>query len=367
MKFTVNREKLQKALQKVGSIITARSFSMMPLLGNVLMEAKEDGKLVLTTTDLEVRISTSIEAQVEEAGRSTAPARKLASLVGCLDGTEVKFDIDAEDHIKISCSTGRYKLLGLPAADFPENNDFAKVRELKFKSCDLKRMIGSIAYSVSVDDSRKVLTGVMLSCRESMVTLVATDGKRMAMQEKAPESMDGSDGDTIIPLKAINEVRRMLEGDAEVVLRIGDKQCAFTTAEFELVTKLIEGQYPNYRQVVPASFKETIELPVGTLLSKLETVSLLLSESSSFVILRFEDNKLILQAASSEVGEANDYIEIAYTGEPFDISLNPVFLADPLRNTDMEKISFKVNDPINPVAMETTDGFLYVIMPIRKR
>ena len=360
MKFTVNREKLQKALQRVGSIIGSRS--MLPVLGNVMIQA-EEGVLTLTTTDLEIRISTKVEATVESAGVTTIPARKLASLVGCFVGT----DVVEKDHIKIRCGTSHFTLLGLPAMDFPVAAEFSAQREIKIREGEFKRMVSAISYAVSADDSRKVLTGVLLSARESMITLVATDGKRLAMQEKTPEAVEGGDGDSIIPLKAALEVRRLLEGDAQMSIRLGDKQCVFEAAGFELSTKLIEGNYPNYRQVVPASFARSIELPTSVFLTKIETVSQVLSDSSSFIILHFEDNQLQLQASSSEVGEGSDMVEVAYDGEPFEVSFNPAYLADPLRNCDADTVRMKINDPLNPVAIEGGEGFLYVIMPIRKK
>ena len=364
MKFKVKREKLQKALTRVNSAIGSRSMFLM--LGNVLMEA-DVGKLTLTTTDVELRVSTSIEAEVSEPGRTTAPAKKLTSLISCFSGEDVEFVVDELDHIKISCGTGKFKLLGLAASDFPAEEEFTSVREITIRENEFKRMIGSISYAVSADDSRKVLTGVLLSARESMITLVATDGKRLAMQEKTPEAVEGGDGDSIIPLKAALEVRRLLEGDAQMSIRLGDKQCVFEAAGFELSTKLIEGNYPNYRQVVPASFARSIELPTSVFLTKIETVSQVLSDSSSFIILHFEDNQLQLQASSSEVGEGSDMVEVAYDGEPFEVSFNPAYLADPLRNCDADTVRMKINDPLNPVAIEGGEGFLYVIMPIRKK
>ena len=140
-----------------------------------------------------------------------------------------------------------------------------------------------------------------------------------------------------------------------------------TSEAFTLDTKLIEGSYPNYRLVVPTSFKQEIKLPVSVFKSKIETAALFLSESTSYVVLNFEENKLSVAASSAEIGEGCDTMEIEYSGEPFAVSFNPVFLADPLRNVDAENILFRVNDPLNPVAMETGDGFLYVIMPIRKK
>ena len=364
MKFVVDREKLQRALTHVSSIIGTRS--MLPLLGNVLIKA-EDGMLTLTTTDLEMRITTSIEAEVETAGVTTLPARKLVSLVGSMTGSSVTFNVNAQDQAQVSCGTGRFRLLGLAASDFPEAADFEVVREIKLKEGDFKRMIGHVSYAACGDDSRKVLTGVLMSLRESNLTMVTTDGKRMAMQELVPDEVTGGNGDAIIAIKTMSEVRRLLEGDRVMTLKLGEKQCSFVIGNFVLTAKLIEGNYPNYRQVIPQSFNCTVEIPTDALLAKIEAVSLVLSENSSFIVMDFEDNKLKLAASSTEVGDANDEIDVQYTGEPFNVSFNPAFLADPLKATDAEMVKFKLNDSVNPVAIEAGEGFLYVIMPIRKK
>ena len=364
MKFTVNREKLQKALQRVGSIIGARS--MLPLLGNVLIEAG-DGSLKLCTTDLDIRITTSVEAEVAEPGRSTVPARRLTQLVASFSADTVDFAVDEKDHFKLNCGTGRFTLLGLPAADFPEPAEFECIRELKLKESEFKHMISAIGYAVSADDSRKVLTGVLMNCHDSILTMVATDGKRMAMQERAPEVFTGEDGDAIVPLKAVNETKRLLEGSEPVSIIFGEKQCLFRGANFELTTKLIEGNYPNFRQVIPTACKREIEIPVEPFKKKIGTVSLLLSESSSYIILNFEEGKMSIKGSSSEFGEGSDSIDIAFEGEPFEVSFNPVYLVQPLDVTGCENIKLKVNDPLTPVTMEADEGFLYVIMPIRKK
>lgn len=364
MKFSVNREKFAKALQRVNSIIGSRS--MLPILGNVMLKA-ENNQLSLTTTDLEIRISTTLEATIEADGETTVPARKLAALVGCFTAADVSIEVGENNHMKIKCGSSNFTLLGLATADFPEIVPFEALREIKIKEIDFKRMLNAISYAVSPDDSRKVLTGILLSTRDNAVTLVATDGKRLAVQEKNLEVIDGEDGDAIIPLKAANEVKRLLDGDAVLTVKIGEKQCRFESANFVLSSKLIEGNYPNYRQVIPASFSRSVEVDAGKLLAKIETVSQVLSDSSAYIVLTFEDNKLKLQASSSEVGEGSDYVEIEYAGDKIDFSFNPSFLADPLKFCDADKISVKMNDSFNPVAIEGNEGFLYVIMPIRKK
>lgn len=363
MKFTVNREKFQKALQRVGSIIG--SHSMLPLLSNVLIKAEEN-KLKLCTTDLELRLETEVDAEIAETGITTLPARKLTQLIGSFIAAEVSFDINEQDQAKICCGTAKFTLHGLPAADFPEAADFEAVREAKFKQNSFKRMIGSISYAVSADDSRKVLTGILVSMKDEKLTLVATDGKRMAMQETVLENIS-AEGDAIVPLKAMTELRRLLDGEEELTINFGEKLCCFSADGFTLTTKLIEGSFPNYRAVVPAQFKQEIEVPVSVLRAKIETVALMLSAVTGFIILRFENNQLQLQGSSAEVGEGIDLIEIAYDSDPFEVSFNPVFLSDPLRNTDAETVKIKLNDPLAPVAIEAGEGFVYIIMPLRKK
>ena len=381
MKFTVKREKLQKALQKVSSIIGSRS--MLPLLGNVLIEAEEN-MLKLCTTDLELRLSTELEAEVTEAGITTLPARKLAQLTASFTAEDMEFTIDDKDHAKVVCGTAKFTILGLPAADFPEANTFQTLREVRVEQNKFKRMINSIIYAVSADDSRKVLTGVLfnigdardaapaenadqdtMNASQKLMTLVATDGKRMALNESIPASITGDDGKAIIPLKAMSELRRLLDAENEVIITFGEKQCAFVADNFTLQTKLIDGDYPKYTQVIPKSFNYSLELPVQLLLAKIETVALMLTVANSFVILRFTEGQLEIKASSSEVGEGCDMIEAAYSGEDVEVSFNPTFLADPLRNTDADMVRFKFNDRFSPIALEAGEGFVCIIMPMR--
>lgn len=363
MKFTVNREKLLKALQKVSSIIGSRS--MLPVLGNILVKAEGD-KLDLCSTDLEIRINTTIDSVVAEEGVSTIPAKKLLALVSRFSGDDVEFTIDENDHIKLDCGTGHFTLLGLSASDFPEANDFEVIKTIKIQETEFKSMLGSISYAVSADDSRKVLTGILMSTASNMLTLVATDGKRLALQEKMPEIIEGNDGECVIPLKAANEVKRIIDSSETLEINIGENQCSFRGANFTLTTKLIEGKYPNFRQVIPADARRIVEVPANQLLAKIEMVSQILSESSSFVILSFEDNTLSIKGSSSEVGEGSDSMPIEYSDEPVNVSFNPVFLSDPLKVINAENVRFKMNDPFNPVTIEGKEGFLCVIMPVRK-
>ena len=364
MKFKVNREKLNKAFQKVNSLVGGNN--SMPFLNNVLLKA-ENGLLELTTSNVDMWAHTAIEAEIEVPGVTTAPARKLASLIGAMNGENVEFDVDDNDHIKMVCGTGRFRLLGLSSVDYPGMPALNSLQEVQIKESEFKELIKSISYAVSKESSRKALTGVFFSIEGGMLTTVATDGKRLAMQEKAPESVVGEDGCTIVPLKAVNEVQKALEGEGTLKITIADKHCRFETANFCLLSKLIDGVYPNYRAVVPTSFARVITLPVEPLLAKVETVALMLPDATHSIVLAFSDNKVAIEAVSTQLGEGQDVMDVAFEGEAFEVSFNPQFLIDPLRTTSAETINFKLNDPLNPVTLEAEEGFINVIMPIRKK
>ncbi|MBR2358512.1 MAG: DNA polymerase III subunit beta [Lentisphaeria bacterium] len=362
MKFTVSREKLLKALQRVNSTIGSRN--TLPILGNVLIEAN-DNMVSLTTTDLEIRIVTRIEAEVELAGATTIPAKRLLALVNNFEDAMVVISSDERHHAEVTCGTSCFKLLGIAPEDFPGAGELTPVRTITFKGADLKRMLGQIIYAITLNDSRKVLHGMLFSLRDGVVTMVATDSKRLAMTERNVENVSGSNGDCIIPLQAAQEIKRQAAPQEDITLEIGEKMARFVTADTILTSKLIEGNYPNYRQVIPATFRQQIPLATSALLSKIELVSQVLADSTGCIVLNFSEGKLELRAASSDIGEGSAELPVEFSDEPLSASFNPAFLADPLRFADCETMTFKVNDGFSPVAIDGGDGFVYVIMPMR--
>jgi DNA polymerase-3 subunit beta len=364
MKLNISREKFLDALQKVASIIGSRS--TLPVLANVLIEATKD-KVILTTTDLEVRITTEIEAKVEEIGKTTLPAKKLLSVIRELPGDDLNLGGDENHHMSIQCGKSLFKLLGLAPDDFPQPILLTPVRTIKLLQADLARILSQISYSVSVDDSRKVLNGILFSIKESAFTAVATDGKRLALVEKVIEKYEGEEGDSIVPSRSANELQRILQKEGEVIIEIGENQASFKVGSTVVTTKLVEGNYPNYRQVIPTSFSKKVEINTASFASALRRVSLVVSESSSFVKMTFNKSSLVLFASSSEFGESKEPIDIEYGGTELNISFNPLFLSEPFKNLDADKVTLQMNDGYSPVAISGGDGFLYVIMPVRSK
>ena len=365
MKLNIQRDSLLKALQRICNIIGSRT--TLPVLANVLIEA-DGSNATLTTTDLELRITTTVEATVEASGRTTLPAKRLLGLVSKFRGESVSLSTNEKHHTEIKCGTASFMLLGLGPEDFPLPAEFSFQRKLKLKQADLARIIDRISYAVSSDDSRKVLHGLLLSVKEGNLAAIATDGKRLALVETIlAEAPTGSDGDIILPQKCASEVKRLLDSKGDVLLEIGERQILLRIGSTVMSSKLIEGAYPNYKQVIPASFTKKINIPSGPFTDALELVSVPLFDDLPSVKLTFGDGRVLFESANANVGEGKESIAVEYAGEEIAVSLNSNLLLDPFKHLDVERVSLKMNDPSSPLAIESGDGFLYVIMPMRNK
>ncbi len=364
MKIKVNQETLCKALQKVTNIIGSRT--TLPVLANVWMSA-EDNKLTIATTDLEIRYTTEVAAEVIESGKTTLPAKKLLGLVSRFHG-EISIESNENYHSTIRCGSAEIMLLGLNPDDFPTQTQFDVIRTIQMKQADLAGLIERISYAVSVEDSRKVLQGILLSISEGKITAVATDGKRLALTEKMLDNVpEGGDGAIIITLKSAQELKRVMEKENDVIIEIGEKLITFRLGETVITSKLIEGVYPNFRQVIPASFNRSITVQCDQFVYALELLSVTLSDSTSpLVKLTFADNQLRFET-NSNIGEGSESIPVEYDGEPMSASFNPHYLLDPFKHLPNDQMFLKINDVVSPIALETADGFLYVIMPMRNK
>ena len=363
MKVNVKRDVLLKGLQRVCNIIGSRT--TIPVLANIVMEAN-DGFIHMTTTDLELRISTKLPADIQEPGITTIPAKRLLGLVSKFKADDVIMDSDESFNVKINCGTADFKLLGLDPKDFPEAVEFTPLRKFKLKQVDFARLIDRISYAVSLDDSRKVLHGILVSIKEGVLTTVATDGKRLALSEKLlDEPCEGTEGDVIITLKSATEAKRILEKEGEIFIEIGENLVSFKIGDTEIVSKLIEGNYPQYRAVIPQSFSKSVAIPCSDFSDALDIVSIPLSDSSSYVKLTFAENQLKFEA-NSNVGEGREVMPVEYGFEEVAVSFNPQFLADPFRHLDVENVTLNMNDSFSPIELVSGDGFIYIIMPMRK-
>src|SRR5712672_482620 len=362
MKFSVSKDKLLEGLSTVQNVVSTRT--TLPILSNVLLQAA-DGKIRLTTTDLDVGVQGSVEAQVERTGATTLPARRLFSIVRELPASEIYFDVDTKNLAAIRSGSSYFKILGLPEEEFPPLARFDDAKDFTIAQKELKDGLKKTSYAISTDETRYVLNGVLFSFKDNKLTLVATDGRRLAMAEIELEFPRSHEADLIIPTKAVTELQRLLTDDGDVKVSMGSGQIAFDLNKTLLVSKLIEGNYPNYRQVIPGEAKERVKLEREMFLNSLRRVSLLASDKSHSVKLNFSKNNLDITANTPEVGEAKESLAIAYKGREFSIAFNPEFLMAPLRALTEDEVFLDLIDEMSPGVVKIQTPFLYVIMPMR--
>ncbi|HEY0791133.1 MAG TPA: DNA polymerase III subunit beta [Chthoniobacterales bacterium] len=362
MKFSVSKDKLLEGLSVVQNVVSTRT--TLPILSNVLLQANE-GEIRLTTTDLDVGVRGGIEAQVEKAGATTLPARRLFSIVRELPSSEILFDVDGKNLASIRSGSSYFKILGLPEEEFPPLARFENAKVFNISQKELRDGLKKTSYAISTDETRYVLNGILFSFRDNKLTLVATDGRRLALVDLEIEFPASQEVDIIVPTKAVSELQRLVRDEGDVKVSIGDNQIAFELNRTFLVSKLIEGNYPNYRQVIPAEAKERITLERETFLTAVRRVSLLASEKSNSVKLIFSKGNIDIVATTPDVGEAKESLPVMYKGREFSIAFNPEFLMAPLRNLGNDEVFLDLIDEMSPGVIKIQGPFLYVLMPMR--
>jgi len=362
MKFSVSKDKLLEGLAIVQNVVSTRT--TLPILSNVLLQAG-DGEVRLTTTDLDVGVRGRVEAQVERTGGTTLPARRLFAIVRELPASEIYFDVDSKNLASIRSGSSYFKILGLPEEEFPALARFENPKVFTIGQKELRDGLKKTSYAISTDETRYVLNGILCSFKENKLTLVATDGRRLALVDLELEFPRSQEVDIIVPTKAVAELQRLLHDEGDVKLSIGENQISFELNSTLLVSKLIEGNYPNYRQVIPAETKERITLERETLLNAVRRVALLASEKSNSVKLIFSKSNIDIVATTPEVGEAKESLAVMYKGREFSIAFNPEFLMAPLRNLPNDEIYFDLIDEMSPGIIKIPGPFLYVLMPMR--
>src|ERR1700755_531034 len=244
MKFSVTKEKLLEGLQQVQNVVRTRR--TLPILSNVLLQANGN-EVHLTTTDLDVGVRGSFEAKVDKEGAPTLPARRLFNIVRELPATEIQIDVDGKNAASIRSGQSFFKILGLPEEEFPPLPKFENAKVVTIRQKDLRDGLRKTSYAISTDETRYVLNGVLLSFKENKLSLVATDGRRLALVEQDLEFPKGSEVEAILPTKAVQELSRILRDEEPLSISFAENQVSFDLGTTFLYSKLIEGNYPNYK------------------------------------------------------------------------------------------------------------------------
>lgn len=362
MKFKVNKDAILESLQKVQSIVSTRT--TLPILSNILFNAEKE-KLWITATDLEVSVRTGVAAEVVKTGATTIPARKAFSIFRELPASEIELETDDKDITTIRCGASFFKINGISEDEFPPLPKFEGGKNYTLDQGTFKEMLRNTNYATSKDETRYVLNGVLLSFKGDKLAVVATDGRRMALYEQEIEFPKGSEADFILPFKTVDELLKTLHDEGSLKIQGTENQIAFEFDDMSIVSKLVEGTYPNFRQVIPAQSEERLTIERESLLTAVRRVAILASEKTNSVKLTFAKNKIEVSVITPEIGEARETMPVNYAGKQITVAFNPEFLMDPLRTLTGDEVYLEITDDLSPGVIKSNIPFLYVLMPMR--
>ena len=362
MKIKINKEAIIDGLQKVQSVINPRN--ALPVLSNVLMRAA-DGKLELTATDMDLTVRATVAAEVLEAGATTLPAKRIFGVFRELSVNEVEMEVNEENIAFIHAASSYFRIHGIPESDYPILPEMGDAKSYSLEQAAFRNMLKLTGYAASPDPNRQILHGVLLSFKAGKLSVVATDSRRLALVEHEVEFAADAEMDMIIPLKTVDELIRTLGESGTVTIMANQQQAAFEFDGTLVISKLVEGTYPNFRQVIPQATGERVALERETFLTAVRRTSQLVSDAVSGVKLTFTTNRLEVLAAAAEIGEGRETLDVKYSGPDIAISFNPAFLMDPLKALTPDEVFLDLIDDTSPGVIRSTINFVYVLMPIR--
>jgi DNA polymerase-3 subunit beta len=372
MKFKINRDHFSNGLAQVLNVVGSKA--TMPILSNVLIEAEKD-HITLTTTNLDLGIRCKIKAEVKEPGSVTLPVKRLATIVRELPNVDVVFDAAPNHQVKLASGGSNFKIMGIGKEEFPPLPEFGDEKSFTLEQAELTSMLKSVAYAQSTDETRYILNGVYFNFKDGKLSLVATDGRRLALISKELEVPAASAGSIILPAKTVGELLRMLDKGEKLKISFNDRRAAFqlntdkdTSGLIDsiyLYSKVVEGNYPNYNQVIPKETHQRIKLERELFQQCVHRAALVCSEKSNSVKIKVTSNLLEITAQSPDFGEAHESMAIAYSGPDLQVAFNPQFIMDPLRALSKDEVFFELKDEVSPGVFKTLESFICVIMPVR--
>jgi DNA polymerase III subunit beta len=365
MEVVLDRDAFLRGLQMVQNIVEPRP-TTLPILANVLLEADAE-TLTITATDLEVGARVSIPARATSKGGVTVSARKLGEIVRELPASALTLRVGDNATVHLRCAGVSYRLVGLAPDDFPPVVPPAPASWLRLEASVLRGMIARTSFAVSHDESRYALNGVLFVVGDKELKLVATDGHRLALA-RCPIAEPVSPVTAIVPRKAVSEVGRVLGASEEIRIAFTENQFLLDMPGFVMTARLIEGQFPNYEAVIPKGHPGRLAISRAALTAALRRVSVMADDRNKPVKIVLAPGALKLSASSQELGEAEEGIDVDYTGAELAIAFNSRYVLDALSPLESEAVVFEFKDGLSPGvvrAADEADGYRCVIMPMR--
>ena len=364
MEIVVSKSNLIKAIGLVGGV-TSQKANTIPILGNILMETTTAGGLRVIGTDLEVGISATIPVEMRQEGSITVPSKKIQEIVRELPDGDIEITVAKNNAVNIKAGKAYFKIMGLSKVDYPKLPEGAAEDGIEIEQALMKECLALTSFAISYDETRYVLNGVLIMIKGNKIRFVATDGRRLAYHEKDFKNKTGKEFEMIVPVKAVHELLKMLSWEGTLQIIPAQNQAIFNLGETFLVSRLIEGHFPNYEQVIPKGEKTTSQASREELLQAIRRTALLTSPDSPAVKFDFVKGKILISSRSPNLGEAKEELPADFKGDEIAIGFNPHYLIDVLKNLDIDKISLSLTDPDKPGLLKGKDGYLYVVMPMQ--
>jgi DNA polymerase III subunit beta len=363
VKVTCPKDELTRALSIVGRAVSTRA--TVQVLGGVLLRAG-DGHLELAATDMELSLRLSAECQVEGEGAVVAPGRLLVDLARLLPESEVVLEHDpGQGVLEVTCGTANYKLNTYSAEDFPKLPDVSSAQTFTVDRAALLETVTRVARAASRDESRPVLTGILVRFEGDKLVMAATDSYRLSVKETELSVPAASDLEAIVPARALTELGRIVQDAAELQIGVQENHVVFGAGDVWLTTRRIDGQFPNYRQLLPETFEHEVRLPREEFLEVVRRTSVM-AQRNSPIRLRFAEGEVTVSAQTQEIGEAKETLPVPFTGEPLEIGFNPEFLKDGLESVEADEVVLQLISSLRPGLIRSPEeNFAYLIMPIR--
>jgi len=363
MKVTCTRDELLRHLGVVSRAVSTRM--TVQILSGILLTAG-NGRLELAATDMELSLRSSFEVEIADEGAVVVPGRLLVELARLLPDDDVEIDHKPEEGaVVLTCGTATYKLHTYNPDDFPTLPDVDKVQLVPVDREAVLETASRVARAASRDESRPVLTGILVRFEPGKLVMAATDSYRLSVKETAVEG-DAPDLEAIVPAKALTELGRIAQAGEELVLGVHENnQVVFGTDGIWLTTRRIDGQFPNYKQLLPETFEHELALPREELLDVVRRTAVM-AQRNSPLRLRFAEGELTISARTQDVGEAVESLPVAYSGDPLEIGFNPEFLREGIESVGDDDLQLRLISPLRPGLIQSSEGdFWYLIMPIR--
>ena len=373
MKFLAKKEDIFNGIRLVANVAAMKS--LQPVLANILIETVDDNAVKLTATDFDLTISTTVDAKVENAGKITLPAKKLNDIVSRLSDKLITFELNPETNsMNITCDNTKFDIIGISADEFPNVMENISISEENAIDIDMKPFVKAMrqaSFAAANFEANNLLSGVVCDISEEMIEMASTDGNRLARVREKINNIEHKTSQLIIPSKTTTEFMKMssLIDDESVKIYTDKTKLVIKTEKSMMISRIMEGQYPKYNQLIPKESPKTAIVNKNKLVSALERVSIMVNEKTSIVKFEFSENKLTLKADTPDAGASEESFDIEYNSEDLTIAFNYKYVIDGLKNMDTDEVKIGLNTNLSATVFmpNSEEDYISLIMPVQIR